>query len=151
MTGWRALLAEHMPTMLSHEGHWEGMYRHEDHVGNSLDQHRTLTHCEFPDHGEFAYVQHNDLIWSDGREQHVEFGGVYREGRLYWETERFSGYGWESCGLILLRLDRKDAPGERYTEMIELADDGQSRARIWQWFRDGTPYRRTLCDEKRTA
>lgn len=151
MTGWRALLAEHMPTMLAHEGHWDGTYRHEDNDGNILDQHRTLTRCEFPDGGEFAYIQHNDMIWSDGREQHFEFGGVYRDGRLYWDTERFSGYGWESGGLILLRLDRKDAPGERYTELIELADDGKSRARIWQWFRDGTPYRRTLCDEKRTT
>lgn len=149
MSGWRALMAENMPNMLAHEGRWAGIYRHEDDKGNLLDEHRTLTRCEFPDDGEFAYIQHNDLIWADGRKQHFEFGGVYRDSRLYWETYRFSGYGWESDGLILLRLDRNDAPGERYTEMIEIAGNGQSRARTWQWFRDDTPYRRTLCDEKR--
>jgi hypothetical protein len=149
MTGWRTLLTEHMPHMLAHEGHWDGIYRHQDNDGQLLDQHRVLTHCVFHDGGEFAYVQHNDLIWNEGRKAHVEFGGVYRDGRLYWDTDRFSGYGWESEGLILLRLERLDAPGEYYTEMIEIAADGQSRARTWQWFRSGIPYKRTLCDEKR--
>lgn len=149
MTGWRALLHDHMPHMLAHEGHWDGTYRHQGDNGDVIDEHRTLTHCEFPDDGRFAYIQHNDLIWPDGREAHFKFGGVYRGGRLYWETDRFAGFGWESEGLILLRLDRKDAPDERYTEMIEIAEDGKSRARTWQWFRRGVPYRRTLCDEKR--
>jgi hypothetical protein len=33
--------------------------------------------------------------------------------------------------------------------MINLAPDGESRARTWQWFRDGRPWKRTLCDEER--
>ncbi|WP_260806938.1 hypothetical protein [Sphingorhabdus sp. SMR4y] len=142
-------MAENMPNMLAHEGRWDGIYRHQDSEGNVLDQHRTLTRCEFPDSGKYAYIQHNDLIWADGRTESFKFGGIYKRGRIYWETDRFAGYGWESDGLILLRLDRKDAPGERYTEMIEISGDGHSRARTWQWFRDDTPYRRTLCDEKR--
>jgi hypothetical protein len=32
-----------------------------------------------------------------------------------------------------------------------MSDDGRTRARTWQWFRDGTPYQRTLCDEWRVA
>lgn len=151
MSGWRALMAENMPNMLAHEGHWDGMYRHQDADGTLTDEHRVLTQCEFPDDGKFAYVQHNDLIWADGRKAQYEFGGFYRDDRLWWDADNFAGYAWESDGLLLLRLDRKDAPGERYTEMIEIAEDGKSRARIWQWFRNGTPYRRTLCDEKRVG
>jgi hypothetical protein len=37
----------------------------------------------------------------------------------------------------MLRLDRRDDPGVHFIEMITLAGDGQSRARTWQWFRDG--------------
>ena len=55
----------------------------------------------------------------------------------------------EVCGNTSLRLERKDEPGVRFTEMIELSDDGRSRARTWQWFRDGVPFKRTLCDEWR--
>jgi hypothetical protein len=33
--------------------------------------------------------------------------------------------------------------------MISISDDGATRARTWQWFKDGSPTRRTLCDEWR--
>lgn len=151
MSRWRKQLADNMPNMLAHEGHWDGVYRHQAADGSLIDEHRVLTHCEFPDAGEYAYIQHNELIWPNGATAKYEFGGTYRDGKIYWETDRFSGYGWDSEGLLLLRLDRKDAPDERYTEMIEIADDGQSRARTWQWFRNGVPYKRTLCDEKRVG
>lgn len=149
MTGWRALLARNMPNMLAHEGYWDGAYRHIAADGHLLDEHRTLTWCEFPDDGAHAYIQHSRLIWPDGRRATYEFGGTYRDGRLYWDTDRFAGHGWESEGVLMLRLARKDAPGASYTEMIEIAEDGQSRARTWQWFRGGRPYKRTLCDERR--
>ncbi len=149
MSNWRAQLAKHMPNMLAHEGYWDGIYRHCDADGTPIDEHRTLTWCEFPDEGEFAYIQHNTLIWDNSEKASYEFGGVYRDGKIHWDTDRFAGYGWDSDGLLLLRLERKDAPNESYTEMIEIGADGQNRARTWQWFRDGTPCKRTLCDEHR--
>ncbi|MFN5128849.1 MAG: hypothetical protein ACK519_10415 [Sphingomonadaceae bacterium] len=139
-----------MPNMIRHQGEWEGTYRHLDRDGALLDEHRMWTWCEFPDAGPFAYVQHNRLSWDDGRIATYEFGGVYRDGRLYWHTDRFSGYGWETEeGTLMLKLDRLDVPGAYYIEMINIAPDNQTRARTWQWFKDGRPWKRTLCDEWR--
>lgn len=142
--------AEAMPHMIAHEGKWEGIYRHVDRDGTLVDRHHMTTLCEFPVEGEFAYIQHNHLRWDDGREVTRSFGGVLRDGLLHWDTDRFCGTGWETReGVVMLRLDRKDEPGVHFIEMITLSADGQSRARTWQWFRDGTPFRRTLCDEWR--
>jgi len=142
--------AQAMPNMLRHEGTWEGVYRHVDRDGTLVDQHEMTTVCEFPSGGEFAYVQHNHLRWNDGREARRSFGGVFRDGLLWWDNERFAGYGWETReGVLMLKLDRKDEPGVHFIEMITLSGDGQTRARTWQWFRDGVPFRRTLCDEWR--
>lgn len=148
----RAALFAAMPAMAGHEGRWDGVYTHLAVDGALLDRHRTETLCAFPDSGPFAYIQHNLLSWDDGRSATFEFGGRLEGRRLAWDTDRFSGYGWETDGgVIMLRLDRKDVPGSFYVEMITLAPDGQSRARTWQWFRDGAPWKRTLCDEGRVT
>lgn len=146
----KADFAAAMPAMAAHEGEWEGIYRHIAADGTVIDQHHTWTWCEFPDEGPFAYVQHNRLSWKDGRTATYEFGGVFEDGQLRWNTDRFSGHGWETGeGVIMLKLDRNDVPGSYYIEMITIAPDGQSRARTWQWFKDGKPWKRTLCDEIR--
>jgi hypothetical protein len=146
----RAALAAAMPAMLLHEGWWDGWYRHVDSDGALLDAHRVKTHCEFPDSGPWHYVQHNWLTWEDGRSAVYEFGGRLEGDRLVWATDRFSGYGWQTHeDTLMLRLDRRDVPGACYIEMITIAPDGQSRARTWQWFRNGAPWKRTLCDERR--
>lgn len=148
----RHMLAKAMPALFAHEGLWDGVYRHLDAGGQLIDQHRMRTRCEFPATGEVAYIQHNHLIWPDGRENRLSFGGVFRDGRLWWDTDRFHGHGWETFdNVLMLTLHRKDEPGVRFTEMIQISDDGESRARTWQWFRDGTPFKRTLCDEKRVS
>lgn len=139
-----------MPAMLRHAGTWEREYRHVDRDGALADFHLMATRCEFPASGPYAYIQHNVLRWPDGRVVERSFPGVFADGLLRWDTDRFTGRGWETRdGIVMLRLERKDEPGVRFTEMIELSDDGQSRARTWQWFRDGAPFRRTLCDEWR--
>jgi hypothetical protein len=148
----RDLLAREMPALFAHEGLWDGTYRHVDGDGTLIDQHRMRTRCEFPATGEYAYIQHNHMIWPDGREQRLSFGGVFRDGRLWWDTDRFHGAGWQTLdNVLMLTLHRKDEPGVRFTEMIQISDDGESRARTWQWFRDGTPFKRTLCDETRVS
>jgi hypothetical protein len=146
----RSQLATVMPAMLLHEGWWDGWYRHYDLAGGLLDAHRVRTHCEFPDDGPWHYVQHNWLSWEDGRTAHYEFGGRLEGDRLVWQTERFSGYGWQTAeDTLLLRLDRADVPDAYYVEMINIAPDRQARARIWQWFQHGRPWKRTCCDEWR--
>jgi len=143
--------AEAMPSMLRHAGTWEGVYRHVDRDFTLVDEHRMWTHCSFPTDGDVAYIQHNRLSWADGRTAEHRFGGVFRDGLLHWDTDRFVGYGWETMGVVMLRLDRRDDPGVHFVEMINLADDGRTRSRTWQWFRNGVPFRRTLCDEERVG
>ena len=148
--GRRAELQAAMPAMLLHEGWWDGWYRHFDADGGFLDAHRVKTWCEFPDEGEWHYVQHNWLDWEDGRSATYEFGGWLDGEKLVWETDRFSGHGWQSrADTLLLKLDRLDAPGAYYIEMIAISQDRQSRARTWQWFNDGQPWKWTLCNERR--
>ncbi|CAM3163057.1 DUF3598 domain-containing protein [Sphingomonas antarctica] len=143
--------ADAMPEMLRHEGEWEGVYRHVDRDFTLIDEHGMWTRCEFPRVGPYAYIQHNRLTWADGRTEERSFPGIYRDGLLWWDTDRFSGFGWEMHGVVMLHLDRKDVPDAHFTEMIELSADGNSRSRTWQWFQDGLPVRRTLCDEWRTS
>lgn len=139
-----------IPAMLLHEGWWDGWYRHYNGDGALIDQHKVKTHCEFPDQGEWHYVQHNWLNWEDGRMASYEFGGKLEGDRILWATDRFSGYGWETEeDTLMLKLDRLDEPGSYYVEMINIVPDRKSRRRTWQWFKDGQPWKRTLCDEWR--
>jgi hypothetical protein len=139
-----------MPSIVAHEGEWDGIYRHVAADGSLLDEHRTWTRCEFPEAGAQHYIQHNKLSWADGRNAEYRFGGTWCGGLLHWDTDRFHGDGWETeGGVLMLRLERRDVPGAYYVEMINLAPDGRTRARTWQWFRDGKPWKRTLCDEWR--
>ncbi len=146
----RAALKAAMPAMLLHDGWWDGWYRHFDADGTPIDAHKVKTYCEFPDSGDAHYVQHNWLSWDDGRSEVYEFDGRLDGQYLRWNTERFSGYCWQTNEeTLMLKLDRLDEPGAYYVEMINIAPDGQSRARTWQWFKDGRPWKRTLCDEWR--
>lgn len=141
-----------MPSLFAHAGEWDGVYTHLARDGTLLDRHRTWTLCEFPDSGPYAYVQHNRMTWDDGRTLERSFGGVYRDGLIHWSTDRFRGYGWETReGVLMLKLDRLDEPGVHFVEWIQLSADGRTRARTWQWFEQGSPTRRTLCDEWRVA
>lgn len=141
-----------MPNMIRHAGNWEGIYTHLARDGSLIERHRTFTRCEFPDAGPFAYMQYNRMVWDDGREVERSFGGAYRDGLLHWDTDRFVGFGWETReATVMLRLDRKDEPGIHFIESINLSDDGTTRARTWQWFKDGAPTHRTLCDEWRVV
>lgn len=150
--GNRAELAAAMPAMLVHEGHWDGWYRHFAADGTLLDAHRTRTWCEFPDDGPFHYVQHNWLSWDDGRTATYEFGGTLRDGKLWWQTDRFAGFGWQTgLDVLMLKLDRLDVPDAHYVEMIVLGEGGRTRARTWQWFQHGVPLKWTLCNEERAG
>ena len=80
-----------MPTMREHEGVWEGIYTHIDENARIIDRHNVRIRCEFPEEGIFAYIQHNHFIWSDGREVKTQLPGVYRDGRLWWDTDTFHG------------------------------------------------------------
>jgi len=143
------LLAEVMPGMLKHEGVWEGVYTHVDVAGKIIDRHKSRVECLFPASGPYAYLQKNLFTWDDGREYRATLPGVLIDGKLWWDTDTFSGFGWETDdGLILLNLDRKDEPGANFYEIIVLGDSGVHRSRTWHWFKDGQLFKRTLCEEQ---
>ena len=150
--GHRQNMQNALPAMLLHEGVWEGTYRVIDLDGRVIDQHESRVVCLFPDDGPYAYVQKNRFTWKDGRVFEAEFGGELRGDRIFWDTDRFEGYGWATLDdVVMLTLDRKDRPGESFTEIIVLAPDRSHRARTWHWFKKGALYQRTLCDERRVS
>jgi hypothetical protein len=115
--GNRAELEKHIPAMLLHEGTWEGTYRFVDLEGTVTDQYASRIECAFPDDGPWVYVQKNHYAWPDGRVFDTEFGGELRGDRIWWDTDRFQGYGWATHDdIVLLTLDRKDNPGESFSE-----------------------------------
>jgi len=146
----RPKMSDVMPAMLNHQGIWRGVYTHLDTDSAIIDQHSAQVECEFPETGQFAYIQRNLFTWPDGREQRAVLPGVLRDGKLWWNTDSFSGCAWETdFNVILLKLDRKDEPGASFFETIVMGGTGTDRARVWQWFRDGKLYKRTLCNEYR--
>jgi len=137
-----------MPEIYYHEGVWEGTYRHIDIDGTTLDFHKSRVECIFPDEGDVVYIQRNKFEWEDGRSYEVEFPGIIVEDKIFWDTDTFSGYGWQSGeNIFLLELDRKDEVGACFREAIILGSHRKSRARTWHWFKDGVCFKRTLCDE----
>ena len=144
----RKQMEQKLPAMLAHEGIWVGTYRFVDIRGRQIDEYRSRIECVFPDDGPWCYVQKNHYEWADGRTFDTEFGGDLDGDRIFWDTDRFRGYGWVTHDdIVMLTLERKDNPGESFSEMIQLGEDGLQRARTWQWFRNGQPFQRTLCDE----
>jgi len=143
---------QEMPAMKRHKGSWQGRYQHLDLNGQLIDQHQSTVRCEFPSSGEFAYIQYNHFVWEDGRDHKAILPEIYKDKRLWWDTETFHGYAWQSDNdIILLNLTRKDEPGAYFIEIIIIGDDDQHRSRTWHWFKDGRLYKRTLCEEMRIS
>jgi len=142
-------LKKWMPEVLEHEGIWEGEYQHVDMLGNVIDRHASRIECIFPTQGDVVYIQRNSFKWPDGREFKTEFSGTLDDGRIWWDTDTFSGYGWQaSPNTFLLQLDRKDIVGASFTEVIVMGESKRDRARTWHWFQDGACFKRTLCNER---
>ena len=141
-----------MPAMLWHEGIWTGSYRHLGEDNSVLDQHQSRVVCEFPTEGEAAYRQTSSFNWSDGRSQEQTFLGYMRGERMWFDTATFAGWAWQTGDdIIMLSLDRKDLPGQRFVETILIGEERNRRVRTWHSFEQGVCYKRTLCTETREA
>lgn len=141
-----------MPPVLQHSGVWRGEYQHLDIQGKIVDQHASQVECVFPDYvtapDDPVYLQRNEFTWDDGRKHKVEFAGIIKGDRIWWDTDTFSGYGWQaSPSIFLLELERKDVAGASFLEAIVMGSCLTNRARTWHWFKDGVCYQRTLCNE----
>ena len=145
-------LRQAMPALLRHEGVWEGEYRHVGRDDALLDRHRARIEVSFPDGGGCDYLQRNRFEWDDGRVVEVEHPGVYRDGRLWWDTGHIKGHAWQvDARSVVLTWRRADTPDADLYELIALAGDGLTRTRTWHWFNATGCFRRTLIDEVKVA
>jgi len=143
---------QELPGIARHEGVWEGAYRYYNASGDKIDEHRSRLICRFPAHGPWPYHQSNHYQWADGRTECREFPATIENGRLVWQGGLIRGWA-ASVPLdhfertIMLYWERPQDPGIYLYEMIQLSDCGQYRSRVWQWFRAGRLFQRTLIDE----
>ena len=141
-----------MPVLARHEGEWEGVYIHIDTDGREIDRHKAELICAFPADGPFAYHQTNTYTWPDGRREQSLFPAKFRDGRIWWDTERIEGSAWEiDDRTVVLTWTRKDMPGFYLYEMIQISADNNNRGRTWHWFEEDVLVRRTCIKEHRTA
>ncbi len=138
-----------MPMLARNEGVWEGYYRLYNADGEKIDQHKARLVCRIYDDKD--YHQTNLYRWEDGKKETRDFPADIRDGRLYFDTDID---GWaapvdlDAYGrTMMLNWTRKNEPDLYLYEMIQLSDDGKSRARIWQWFKNDRLFQRTLIDE----
>lgn len=139
-----------MPVLARHEGEWTGEYVLLAPDSSVVDRHESHLICSFPDTGEFDYFQQNIYTWSDGRVETNNFPAVYRDGRIWWDTERIAGSAWEiDERTIMLTWTRKDMPGSYLYEMIQINAENNGRARTWHWFQEDRLVNRTCIRESR--
>ncbi|MFN7053927.1 DUF3598 domain-containing protein [Hyphomonas sp.] len=140
-----------MPLLARHEGVWEGVYRYYDAAGNKIDEHRSRLLCRFPGTGP-AYHQTNLYKWDDGRTEVRDFPASIVNGRISWDNELINGWAADVPlddfkRTTMLNWTRTGEPDLYLYEMIQISDDGQSRSRTWQWFKQDRLFQRTLIDE----
>lgn len=144
-------IKDEMPLLARHAGRWKGTYTLVDTDGNVLDRHASLLTCSFPEEGEHEYFQTNHYTWDDGREELLRFPATYRDGHIYFDTERINGHAWEvdeHCIVLTWRYVQAEGNQTLY-ELIHLDDSGTHRTRTWHWLRDGVCFQRTLIEEQK--
>lgn len=146
-------LKEKIPLIARNEGVWDGYYRYYDRNGNMTDEHKSRLICRFPTPD--GYHQTNHYFWADGNVDIRDFPSRVEDNRLVFYTE-ISGWAAEVAldefaRTVMLHWVRNGDAGLYLYEMIQLSDCGNYRARVWQWFRDGRLWQRTLIDESRVS
>lgn len=147
---------QQFPLLARHEGIWDGVYRYYDADGTKTDEHTSRLLCRFPDNGAFDYDQLNNYRWPDGRTEIRPFPAVGAGDRIVFKSDLIDGWAadvaLDSSGrTTMLHWERKGEPGVYLYEMIQIADDGQHRSRVWHWFRGGRLFQRTLIDEHKVS
>ena len=137
-----------MPVMARHEGNWIGNYVHVDISGEILDQHKSEISCTFPERGSYPYFQTNTYTWKNGKVEKIDFPGIYKDNRVWFDNERIKGSVWEiDRRSLILTWTRKDIHTSYLYEMIHLSDDNNFRTRTWHWFKEDKCFQKTLIHE----
>jgi hypothetical protein len=143
-------IRDEMPVLVRHEGDWVGTYTVIDNQGNILDKHNSHLTCQFPEDSPYPYYQTNRYQWADGKREEHQFPGMYRDKKLWFDTERIDGCAWEADNsTIILYFTYKNMPEMSLYEMIQISPCNNYRARTWHWFKNHQIYQRTLIQEER--
>jgi hypothetical protein len=143
-------IRDEMPVLVRHEGEWVGRYIYVDAAGQIVDQHASHLTCSFPADGSGDYFQINRYTWDDGRTEEHRFPATFKDGKIWFDSERILGHAWEvDDKTVILTWHYKTDPGNYLYEMIQLSPCGNHRARTWHWFDNGELVRRTLIKETR--
>jgi hypothetical protein len=142
-------LKETMPIISSSDGVWEGWYRHYDANGDKIDEHTSRLLCRFLD--EHNYHQTNQYFWPDGTVEIKDFPTRIENNKLVFFTH-IDGWAAEVPldtynRTVMLNWTRHNEPDLYLYEMIQHSDCRKFRSRVWQWFRGGRLWKRTLIDE----
>ncbi len=145
-------LSKEMPLLARHEGVWDGTYTYFNEKDEMIDQHRSRLFCRILDSGPYPYHQTNYYTWADGRTDVRDFPATYRDGRVWWDNDLIIGWAAavsldEYERTMMLYWQRTGDPSLYLYEMIQIADDGQSRCRTWHWIRNGKLETRTAIQE----
>ena len=142
-----------LPFLARNEGVWEGYYRYYSPDGGKIDEHKSRLICRVIDDRD--YHQTNVYRWADGKKETRDFPAEIRGSRLVFTNEIT---GWaeavdldEHKRTMMLHWTRNGEPDLYLYEMIQLSDDGEARARVWQWFRGDRLLQRTIIDERRVS
>lgn len=146
-------IRDEMPLLARHEGVWDGTYRYFNAAGEKIDEHASRVVCRFVDDPVHPYRQTNHYSWADGRSDVRDFPATYRDRRVWWDNELIIGSAWEvtedpRARAVMLYWQRTGDASLYLYEMIQIADDGQSRCRTWHWIRDGRLETRTAIEER---
>lgn len=146
-------LKNSMPVLARHEGVWDGYYRYYNNQGIKVDEHKSRLLCRLIDNKD--YHQTNLYRWEDGKSDFRDFPAEIINNRLIFNTDID---GWcaevdldEYKRTMFLYWKRKNEPNTYLYEMIQMSDDGLTRARTWQWFKNDRLFQRTLIDETRVS
>lgn len=146
-------IRDNFPLLARHEGVWEGYYRYYNLDGEKTDEHKSRLLCRIPD--PETYHQTNLYRWKDGQTDTRDFPSRVDGKKLVFYTDI---EGWaaavdldENNRTMMLHWVRKNEPGLYLYEMIQINDENNSRARVWQWFKEGRLIQRTLVDEVRVS
>ena len=146
-------LKNSMPVLARHEGVWDGYYRYYDSQGKKVDEHKSRLLCRLIDNKD--YHQTNLYRWKDGKKDFRDFPAEIINNRLIFNTDID---GWcaevdldEYKRTMFLYWKRKNESDTYLYEMIQMSDDGLTRARTWQWFKHDRLFQRTLIDESRVS
>ena len=146
-------IREDMPLLARHEGVWDGVYTYYNAAGEKVDEHTSRLFCRFTDDPTRPYHQTNHYSWDDGRTELRDFPATYRDKRVWWDNELIQGSAWEvgqddNARSVMLYWQRTGDPSLYLYEMIQIADDGQTRCRTWHWIRNGQLETRTAIQER---